>query len=185
MTLTPKRRLLALKLSILVLAIVAIATGSAALIIHSINGMFTATNEFTNCTGMPSQKLANISTLLLVTSATMITGIFFGTCLAVLMIGWLLRREPNETIAAMKFRVPTYLLAAISLLAMSLAFGYYLSFVLDDMRVGCQSVYNVNLPQIILLGSSTIFMLMCLILCLALPKVLSESPYNDNRQTEF
>jgi len=108
--------------------------------------------------------------LLLVAAGTMIGGIFFGLCLAVLMTGWLLRRRPNETAAETKFRVPTYVLAALSLLGMSLAFGYYMSFSLDDLRAGCSSVLTSSIPQIILLGSAALLLIICLILCLALPK---------------
>ena len=81
-----------MKLSILALAVTAVATGSTALILHSTSGMFSSSNSFTNCTAMPSVKFANIHTLLLVAGVTMIIGIFFGLCLALLMVGWLLRR---------------------------------------------------------------------------------------------
>ena len=134
---------------------------------------------------MPTNKISNISVLLLVTVAELCAGIFFGLCLSVLMIGWLLRRESHETAAPMKFRVPSYLFAALALLSTSLAFGYYSSFSLDDLRVGCLTVLVSTYPQIILLGSSTLLLLICLILCLTLPKTSTEDYYQEKMVSEI
>lgn len=183
---TPEKKLLALKLSILSLTVVAVATNSTALILHSNNQMFTTSNSFTQCATLPAVKLSNIQGVLLyVVHAMMSAGIFFALCLAILMVAWLLKRQHNKTAAETKFRIPVYLLSALAVLPTSLAFGYYLSFALDAVRAGCSTVMDTNLGTIILLGISMALLLDCVILSLVLPKASVEETYHDRQDTEI
>lgn len=174
---TPQRRLLAFKLSILSLTVVAVACSGTALVLHSTNNMFDASNAFAN--NCSYTKSPYIGVLLLIAGVMIASGIFFSLCLSVFMIVWVLRSQPNETMAEFSKRIPIYLLAALSLLSVSVAFGYYAT-----LLSSCDSNLSVSLAQLILLGVSAVLMLVVLILSMTLPKTAIDEPYHENKDSE-
>jgi hypothetical protein len=98
---TPEKRLIHLKITLLALSITAMALVSAALILHSTNNMLTSDSELNHCLinitsindTKSTAKDSNVPTLITITTVMLSVGIFFSLSMAIFLIAWLCKKS--------------------------------------------------------------------------------------------